>query len=108
MEKRAKAETYINFCLRARKIALGSGAVEYLKKGAYLIMVCSTASQNTFKLAQKFARRHSCPLMVCNCGLENAVHKPGCKITAVTDLQLAKAITAAADENYELYAGGIN
>ena len=104
MEKRAKAETYIGFCLRARKIALGTGAVDWLKRGVCLIIVCSTASQNAFKLAQKFARRHSCPLMVCRCGLENAVHRPGCKIAAVTDVQLSKAIISAADENYQLYA----
>lgn len=104
MEKRAKAETYIGFCLRARKITLGTGATDCLKKGVYLIIVCSTASVNCFKLAQKFARRHACPLMVCKSGLENAVHKPGCKMAAVTDIQLAKAIISAADENFELYA----
>jgi len=108
LEKRAKAESYIGFCLRARKITLGTGAVDCLKRGVYLIIVCSTASQNAFKLAQKFARRHYCPLMVCNSGLETAVHKPGCKIAAVTDMQLAKAIISAADETFEIYAGGIN
>lgn len=108
MEKRAKAETYIGFCLRARKIALGTGAAECLKKGVFLILVCSTASENAFKLAVKFAKRHACPLMVCKCGLENAVHRPGCKIAAVKDERLAEAIVAAADDNYEIYAGGIN
>ncbi len=108
MEKRPDAEKYIGFCLRARKIALGTGAVECLKRGAYLILVCSTASGNCFKLACKFARRHSCPLVICRCGLENAVHRPGCKMAAVTDAQLAAAITGAADDNYEIYAGGIN
>ena len=42
--------------------------------------------------------------MVCKSGLENAVHKAGCKMAAVTDIQLAKAIISAADENFELYA----
>lgn len=108
MENKSKAESYIGFCLRARKITLGSGAVDCLKRGVCLIIVCSTGSQNCFSLAQKFARRHSCPLMVCHCGLGRAVNKPGCKIAAVTDFQLAKAIVGAADENFELYAGGIN
>ena len=107
MEKRAKAESYIGFCLRARKIVLGTGATDCLKKGAYLIMVCSTASSNCLKLAQKYARRHSCPLMVCKSGLENAVNRPGCKIAAVTDKNLAEAIMANACEEYEIYAGGV-
>lgn len=98
-----KVETYLGFCLRARKIALGSGSIDILKKGVYLIIVCSTASENTFKLALKFKNRYSCPLLICNVGLENAVHKTGCKIAAVRDYELAKAICANADGNYELY-----
>lgn len=98
-----KVETYLGFCLRARKIALGSGSVDILKKGVYLIIVCSTASENTFSLALKFKNRFSCPLIVCNTGLENAVHRAGCKIAAVRDPELAKAICANADGDYELY-----
>lgn len=98
-----KVETYLGFCLRARKIALGSGSVDILKKGVYLIIVCSTASENTFSLALKFKNRFFCPLIVCNTGLENAVHRAGCKIAAVRDPELAKAICANADGDYELY-----
>ena len=98
-----KVESYLGFCLRARKIALGSGSVDMLKKGVYLIIVCSTASENTFKLAIKFKNRFSCPLMICNAGLENAVHKSGCKVAAVRDKELAQAIVANADSDYKLY-----
>ncbi len=98
-----KVESYLGFCLRARKIALGSGSVDVLKKGVYLIIVCSTASENTFKLAIKYKNRFSCPLIVCKAGLENAVHKAGCKIAAIRDGELARAIIANTDNDYELY-----
>ena len=98
-----KVESYIGFCLRARKIALGAGSIDVLNKGVYLIIVCSTASENTFKLALKYKNRFSCPLIVCNVGLENAVHKTSCKIAAIRDFQLADAIVKNADEDYELY-----
>ena len=98
-----KVETYIGFCLKARKITLGSGSVDMLKKGVYLIIVCSDASDNTFKLAVKFKNRHSCPLLICKTGLENAVHKEGCKIAAVRDAELARAICANVGGDYELY-----
>ena len=99
-----KVETYIGFCLRARKIALGAGAIDVQKKGVYLIIVCSTASENTFKLALKYKNRFSCPLIICKTGLENAVHKASCKIVAIKDYQLADAIVKNTDEDYELYA----
>lgn len=102
-----KIEAYVGFCLRARKITLGSGSVELLKKGVHLIMVCSSASENTFKLALKFKNRFSCPLMVCKTGLENVVHKSGCKIAAVRDKNLAKAICENACEEYELCIGEV-
>lgn len=98
-----KVETYIGFCLRARKIALGSGTVDMLKKGVYLVLVCSTASENTFKLAVKYKNRFGCPLVVCKTGLENAVHKSGCKIAAIKDAELAKAICGNVGEDYELF-----
>lgn len=98
-----KVETYLGFCLRARKIALGGGTIDTLKKGVFLIIVCSSASENTFKLAEKYKNRHSCPLMVCRTGLENAVHRAGCKIAAVTDAELARAIINCAGDDYELF-----
>ncbi|MDE6558254.1 MAG: hypothetical protein K2K39_04000 [Clostridia bacterium] len=98
-----KVETYLGFCLRARKITLGSGSIDTLKKGVYLVIVCSTASENTFKLALKYKNRFSCPLIICKAGLENAVHKEGCKLAAIRDTQLAEAIIANAGEDYELY-----
>jgi len=98
-----KVETYVGFCLRARKITLGGGSIDMLKKGVFLIMVCSTASENTFKLALKYKKRFNCPLMVCNAGLENAVHKQDCKLAAVRDAELARTICANAGGDYELY-----
>lgn len=100
-----KVESYLGFCLRARKITLGGGSIDTVKKGVYLIIVCSTASENTFNLAIKYKNRFSCPLMVCNKGLENAVHRAGCKIAAVRDAELARAICENADGDYELYSG---
>ena len=102
-----KADTFIGFCVRARKITLGSGAIGTLRGGVHLIIVCSSAAKNTFRLALKYKNRFSCPLMICRCGLENAVNKPGCKIAAVKDKNLAKAIIANACEEYEIYAGGV-
>lgn len=98
-----KIETYLGFCLRARKIALGGGTIDTLKKGVYLIMVCSTASENTFKLAIKYKNRFSCPLIICKSGLENAVHREGCKLAAIRDEELARAILDNIGGDYELY-----
>ncbi len=41
--------------------------------------------------------------MICNAGLENAVHKQDCKLAAVRDAELARAICANAGGDYELY-----
>lgn len=102
---KSKIDTYIGFCIRSRKIALGAGAIDTVKKGVYLIIVCSTAAQNSFKLALKYKNRFNCPMMICKCGLENAVNRPTCKIAAIRDESLARAIVDNACEEYELYAG---
>lgn len=98
-----KVEAYLGFCLRARKLSLGGGTIDTLKKGVYVLMVCSTASENTFKLAIKYKNRFSCPLIVCKSGLENAVHREGCKLAAIRDEELASAILNNIGGDYELY-----
>lgn len=102
---RSKIESYLGFCVKSGKIALGAGAVDVQKRGVYLIIVCSSGSENCFKQAEKFSVRFSCPLMICKCGLENHVHKPNCKIAAVKDEGLARSIIDCADEEYEIYTG---
>ena len=64
-----KVETYLGFCIKARKIALGAGTIDLLRKGVYLVIVCSTASDNAKKLAIKYKNRFSCPLVICKVGL---------------------------------------
>ena len=102
-----KVETFIGFCVKARKIALGAGAIDVLKRGVHLIIVCSSGSENCFDLALRYKNKFNCPLMICKCGLETAVNKPGCKLAAVRDESLANAIVANACEEYEIYAGGV-
>lgn len=104
----SRIETFIGFCVKARKMAYGAGAVDTLKKGVYLILVCSSASENTFKVALKYKKRFSCPMIVCKVGLENAVNRPNCKVAAVRDENLARAIADSVNDDYELFTGGSN
>lgn len=101
-----KIETYIGFCIRARKITLGSGAISCIKDGVYLLLMDGASAKNSQRLALKFKNRFSCPLVVCKSGFEKAVNKEGCKLAAVRDKELSKAILENLDGNYELYSGG--
>jgi hypothetical protein len=103
---KSKVETYIGFAIKARKIAHGSGAISTLRGGVYLLIADGTAAKNTQKLSLKFKERFSCPLLICKYGFEDAVNKAGCKIVALRDRELSKAILDSQDENYELYSGG--
>ena len=103
---KSKVETYIGFCIKSGKITFGSGAVDTLKSDVYLILLSADAAQNTRKLAVKFKNRHKCPLLICHGDFERIVNRAGCKIAAVRDRGLAKAITENTDSDYEIYAGG--
>ena len=103
---RNRIETFIGFCIKKGKLTLGSGAVDTLKNDVYLLIVSSNASENAFKLAVKFKNRLRCPLLICKTDFESVVNRVGCKIAAVRDRVLAKAILESLDNDYELYAGG--
>lgn len=105
---RDKIETYVGFCLRSRKIALGSGSIAAQKGKVFLILLSADAAKNTRELAIKYKNKFSCPLIICK-NFARLVLSPSCKIAAIRDESLAKAIAENAEsykDNYELYAGG--
>ncbi|MBQ3116201.1 MAG: hypothetical protein IJC07_04155 [Clostridia bacterium] len=92
METRSKAETFIGFAMRTGKYKIGANAVATLKR-AYLVIVCSSASDNTKKDAQKLANRFNCPIYVSvTKTLEQITKKENAKVMAIADKALSKAI----------------
>lgn len=91
MEK-SKGETYIGFCVRARKCKIGMNAVKTLKK-AELLVVSNTASENTVSEGKKTARKLGCKMVITKeKPLEEMLHKENAKVMAITDKELAKAV----------------
>ena len=105
--QRSKAEGYIGFCIKAGKLTCGFNAVQTLKKGVYLLLLCSTASANAKKEAEKLRARFRCA-MIESCGrpLEDIVGRANCKLAAVRDENLAKAILSVTDDEFRKYSGG--
>ena len=105
MANRSKIETFIGFSIRARALACGSNTIATQKR-VYLIILCSSASENTKKIAQKYCNKFRCDLLLCKKPLEDIVYKQNCKLVALTDKNLAKAILDNQDENFSVYSGG--
>ena len=105
---KSKAESYIGFCIKAGKLTCGFNAVESLKKEVYLLLLCDTASANGKKSAAKLQKRFGCEMLLfCGKTLEEVTGKTGCKLAAVREQNLAKAILSVEDENFRKYSGGI-
>ena len=99
MEK-SKAFTFIGFAIKARKLRCGVNAISTLKK-ADLLILCSSASENTKKDAVKLSKKLNAKLLVLNeVLLESVVYKDKCKLVAVTDNALAKAILNSGDSRF--------
>lgn len=103
---KGRIETFIGFSIRSGKISLGSGAIGTLKGGVYLLILDGAAAKNSVRLALKYKNRFSCPLLVCDDGFEETVNRAGCKLAAIRDRELAKAILESEQSNYRLYTGG--
>ena len=96
---KSKAETFIGFAIRARKIREGMNSVQTLKK-AELIVCCASASDNTKKAAVKAAAKFECPIIYSKRPLEEIVHRENDKVAAITDKSLAKAVMDSAGEDF--------
>ena len=100
--QRSKVETFIGFSIRAKKLIAGANAIRE-SKGLYLMFVCNTASENSQKDAQKLAKSKGIPLVLIKKGTaEDLVLRANCKMFAIADKDLAKAIEANLDENFEV------
>ena len=102
----SKVRSYIGFCIKARKITLGSNAIGTLSGGVYLLILDKNAAKNSLRFALKFKKRFNCPLILCNESLEDVVCKKECRLAAIRDKNLADAIINSGDINYELFTEG--
>ena len=71
-------------------MTLGVNAVETIRS-CHLLVADESLSQNSRKKIEKLREKLGCPLVYCD-GLGDMVGKPGCKLAAVRDESLAKAI----------------
>lgn len=105
--QRSKTESYIGFARRAGKLTCGTEAVERQKKDVYLLLVCGEAAENTKKKAVKLQRRFGCPLLQSRGEtLEEITGVANCRIAAVRDAELAKAVLAADEKLFTKFSGG--
>ena len=103
--QRSKVLSYLGFALKSGNLRSGVNAIATLKR-ADLLIICKTASQNTVKDANKLASKLGCPIVRSEITTESIVSKENCKLLAVTEQNLAKAILDNLDDNFTLISGG--
>ncbi len=109
--QKSKIETYLGFCIRARKIIFGTEMISRQKKGVKLLMIDGGIGANSLKEMLKAKERFGCPLVETEKGiLGETLHKPAVKTVAVLDDSLASAIVKAVEDEsqYKFYSGGNN
>lgn len=87
-----KIISYIGFAIKSNNIILGQGKLKHYEKYVYLIMVCSSATENLKALAKNVANKKHCPLIETKVPLEELTNKPGIKIIGILEPNLSKAI----------------
>ncbi len=105
--EQSKVLTFIGFSLRARKVRKGVNAISTLKNRVGVLILCKTASNNTFDEANKLAKKLSATLIISvDIKVEDIVNKEHCKLIAIEDEQLSRAILENLDSHFVKYSGG--
>lgn len=103
---RDKIYTYIGFAVKAGKVRLGVNAIGTIKNTIPLMLLCDTASENTKKDAVKLAKKYGSKIVVSKEDkLEDLFYKENCKLAAVLDESLAKAILDNLNEKFVQFGG---
>lgn len=104
--EKSKLLTYIGFAIRARKVRSGVNAISTLKGGVKVLIICGTASENTFNDAVKLSTKLRAPLVVSKTyKVEEIIKKEHCKLLAIQDESLGKAILDNLDSHFQKYSG---
>lgn len=107
MERMGKSFAYLGFAIKAGKLRTGINAINTLKNDVYLIIVCSTGEKNARKEAEKLSVKFNAPLIESvTKTLEEITGKENCKVAAVTDENLSKAILQNLGEDFRVLNGG--
>ena len=85
-----KIAAYLGFARRAGKLTLGVNAA-CCARGVRLLVADLSASENTKKEIEKLARKFSCHVVWTE-GLEELTGKASCKLAALREEHLARAI----------------
>lgn len=110
MEK-SKIETYLGFCVRARKITFGAEEAGKQKKGVFLLLADGGLGASSMKEMIKAQEKFRCPLLIADAGaLGETLHRPAVKAAAIKDKNLAAAILSVVESEpqFKLYSGGTN
>lgn len=87
-----KISSYIGFARKANKLLVGQTHLKHEKQEVYLIIVCSTASDNLKNLAKNLANKFNCPYILSGVLLSELTNIPDVKIVGLTDQSLSNAI----------------
>lgn len=106
MKTLSKPLTYLCFALKANKLRTGINAINTLKGGVYLVILSKDGEKNAVKEAKKIAAKFNCPIVQTqSVTLAEFTGKENCKVAAVTEENLAKAITENLGEDFKVIIG---
>ena len=97
---KSKVESYIGFAMRAGKYRCGTHAISTLKS-VELLILCSTAENNSQVMARKLARKFKVKIVISKTvTVEEISGKEHCKLMAILDKSLAQAILANLNDDF--------
>ena len=95
-------KTYLGFSIKSRGIVIGQDRLKASKDKIYLIIYCTTASQNLKDLAVRLAEKNKCKLISLDETLQDYTSLEGCKILGLTNSSLAEAIIKVAENKQNM------
>ncbi len=84
--------SYLGFAVRSGNILYGIDSIQASNKKKYAMVICRSASENLVGKATAYANKNNIPLIYSEEPLEFNVNRFNCKLIAITDVNLAKAV----------------
>ncbi len=97
----SKIKTYLGFAVKKGGVVFGLDNIKKRKSSICLVLASTEASEKTIKEVEFFCSKNKIPLVLSALPVGEAVGKPGVKIMALTDKNLAEAVMQNIDKDFK-------
>lgn len=92
MQNESKIAAYIGFAIKSKQAVFGADSIEVYRKKIHLIVISDDLTVKSKENIENIANKRNLEILQLDFSLQDITKRKNCKVLAITNFELAKAI----------------